>query len=58
MKPVNLNKVRKERAKSNERAQADENAVKHGLTKGQRVLNVTRNSKLGDHLSQMKFETE
>jgi len=35
-RPVNLNKARKARARTQARAQADENAVRFGLTKAQR----------------------
>ncbi|MEQ6248143.1 DUF4169 family protein [Sulfitobacter sp. HNIBRBA3233] len=34
--PVNLNKVRKDRARQQRRARADENAVKFGRTKAER----------------------
>jgi len=36
VKPINLNKARKARAKIKNRAQADENAVFFGLSKAQR----------------------
>lgn len=35
-KPVNLNRVRKERAKAVARQKADRNAAVHGLTKAER----------------------
>ena len=34
--PVNLNKVRKDRARADEKARADENSVKFGQTKAQK----------------------
>ncbi|MEQ6203313.1 DUF4169 family protein [Sulfitobacter sp. HNIBRBA2951] len=34
--PINLNKVRKDRARADAKARADENAVKFGLTKVQK----------------------
>jgi hypothetical protein len=34
--PINLNKIRKERARASSRARADENAVKFGQTKVQK----------------------
>lgn len=35
-KPINLNKVRKARAKADKRATADRNAVLHGMTRSER----------------------
>ncbi|MFK7870924.1 MAG: DUF4169 family protein [Roseobacter sp.] len=35
-KPINLNKARKERAKAQKRARADENSVKFGRTSAQK----------------------
>ena len=35
---INLNKARKARAKTRKRAEADENAVRHGRTKAQKTL--------------------
>lgn len=43
--PVNLNKFRKSKAREEGRAQANENAVKFGRTKAERLLEATRNSK-------------
>ena len=37
MKPVNLNKARKAKDRSEKRAKADENAVKFGMTKAQKL---------------------
>lgn len=34
--PINLNKVRKEKARKDKRAEADRNAVVHGLTRAQK----------------------
>lgn len=44
-KIVNLNKARKVRDRAEKRAQADENAVKFGLTKAQKDLNKARAEK-------------
>ena len=44
-KPVNLNRFRKEKARAEKRARADENAVKHGRTKAQKDLEKSRNTK-------------
>ncbi|WP_300517558.1 DUF4169 family protein [Aliiroseovarius sp.] len=45
VKIVNLNKARKTRDRVKKRAQANENAVKFGLTKAQKDLNRTRGEK-------------
>ena len=44
-KIVNLNKARKARDRVKKRAQADENAVKFGLTRSQKDLNKARAEK-------------
>ncbi len=38
MKPINLNRARKTKAKRDAKTKADENAVKFGRTKAQREL--------------------
>ncbi|UWQ06802.1 DUF4169 family protein [Aliiroseovarius crassostreae] len=38
MKPVNLNRYRKEKARAEQKARADENAVKFGRTKAQKAV--------------------
>lgn len=43
--PVNLNRFRKEKARADEKAQADANAVKFGRSKAERVLEATRAAK-------------
>ena len=55
---VNLNKVRKARELADKKRQADENAVKFGRTKAERVLDAARNEITSKRLSQMKFEDE
>ncbi|MBY6047014.1 DUF4169 family protein [Vannielia litorea] len=35
-KPVNLNRVRKDKARAEKKARADQNAAFHGLTKAQK----------------------
>ncbi len=42
---VNLNTARKQRDRVKKRRQADENAVKFGLTKAQKKLNTARAEK-------------
>ena len=58
MKPVNLNKVRKDRDRAAEKAKADENAIRFGRTKAERVLDAARAQQASDRLSQHKFEDE
>ncbi len=36
-KPVNLNRVRKDKARAEKKARADQNAAFHGLTKAQKT---------------------
>ena len=40
--PVNLNRFRKQKARDEKRAQADENAARHGRTKAERELDEAR----------------
>ncbi|MDG1119048.1 MAG: DUF4169 family protein [Flavimaricola sp.] len=56
--PINLNKVRKERDKAAEKARADANAVRHGLTKAQRLLNATKMEQVKRRIDQLKFDDE
>jgi len=52
-KPVNLNRYRKQKARAEDKARADENAVKHGRTKAEkareRVDSERRESRLSEH---------
>ncbi|WP_298835722.1 DUF4169 family protein [uncultured Roseobacter sp.] len=41
-KPVNLNRFRKDRARQERRAQADENAVRFGRSKAEKELEQSR----------------
>jgi len=56
--PINLNTVRKARARANDKAQADANAVKFGRTKAERLLAAAQDKKAADRLSALKFEDE
>lgn len=56
--PINLNKARKARNNVKKRQQADENAVKHGRTKAERILEATQNHKARRALDSHKFEDE
>lgn len=58
MKIVNLNKVRKSRALAEKKRIADENAVKHGRTKAERVLDAARNEITMKRLSDLQFDDE
>ena len=55
--PVNLNKARKARAKTARKQAADENALKHGLTKTQRDLNRAKADRAVSQLDAHKRET-
>ncbi len=44
-KPVNLNRVRKDKARAEKKARADSNAVKFGRTKVERSLEKAREDK-------------
>lgn len=56
--PINLNKVRKARDRAAEKTRADENAIKHGRTKAERVLDATREHQAAKRLDQLKFEDD
>ena len=48
--PINLNKVRKERAKTAKRQQADENAAKFGRTKAERARDEAQSKRTAEHI--------
>ncbi|MFY0309394.1 DUF4169 family protein [Leisingera sp. ANG59] len=52
-KPVNLNRYRKEKARAEKKARADQNAVTFGRTKAEKDLDKARNAqevkRLDDH---------
>ena len=58
MKPINLNQARKTRSRAETKAQADENAIRFGRTKAEKVLDAARAKQDSDRLSQLKFEDE
>ncbi len=58
MKPTNLNQARKARTRAEAKAKADENAVRFGRTKAEKVLDAARESQASDRLSQLKFEDD
>lgn len=43
--PVNLNRVRKQKARAEKKARADENAARFGRTKAEKVLEKARADK-------------
>ena len=55
--PVNLNKVRKARAREEARAKADENAVRYGRSKAEKELAKARQDKARRDLDGHKSET-
>ena len=58
MSVVNLNKVRKAKTKAEAKAQADENAVRFGRTKAERLRDVTLADQSKARLDQLQFEDE
>lgn len=55
---LNLNKARKMRARVEDKARANANAVKHGRTKAQRTLETTEAEKARRTLDQSKMADE
>ena len=58
MKPVNLNQARKQRMRADAKAKADENAVRFGRTKAERLLSAAQEKQTSDRLSQLKFDDD
>ena len=58
MKPINLNQARKARNRAEAKAIADENAVRFGRTKAERLLDAARDKQTNVRLSQLKFEDD
>ncbi len=56
--PVNLNRVRKEKARAAAKARADANAAKFGRSKSERVLEATRQERARRLLDQHLREDE
>lgn len=58
-KVINLNKVRKQRARAAKREQADQNAARHGRSKADRALDAARSDKaLQDHEAHRRDDDE
>ena len=58
MKPVNLNKFRKEKARANKKARADENAVTFGLKKADKTRLETERDRAKSKIEGHKIEGE
>jgi hypothetical protein len=56
--PVSLNRYRKEKARADAKSRADANAVKHGRTKAERLLDAARSEKARRMLDRHKIEDE
>ena len=55
---INLNRARKERAKSDKRRTANENAAKFGRSKAERIIDAARSDKARKMLDQHQLEEE
>lgn len=58
MTVTNLNQFRKDRARTEKKAEADLNAAKHGRTKAARLAEAALEAKAKARLDQLKFEDE
>lgn len=56
--PINLNKLRKARDKAADKAAADANAVKHGLTKSERLRQARLTALNAKRLDSLQFEDD
>ena len=56
--PVNLNRFRKDKARAEKKARADENAAKFGRTKAEKQRDALIADKAVRHLDQHKREDE
>lgn len=56
--PINLNRARKDRARAEKKARADENAVKFGRSKAQRDLDEAQVEKTRRTLDQHRIDKE
>lgn len=55
--PINLNRARKDRARAADKAQADENSVRHGRTKAQKDAERLDTARAARHLDDAKRDT-
>ena len=58
MKPINLNQARKAKSRAEAKARADENAIRFGRTKAEKVLDAAQAKHASDRLAQLKFEDD
>ncbi|MBB5721477.1 hypothetical protein FHS72_001089 [Loktanella ponticola] len=56
--PINLNKARKAKARTGDKAQSDANSTKFGRTKAQRLLEVTQSKQASARLDALKFDDD
>lgn len=56
--PINLNMARKAKERAQAKQKADRNAVLHGRTKAERMLDATRNAQAATRLDGLKFEED
>jgi hypothetical protein len=56
--PVNLNRFRKDKARAEKKARADQNAAKFGRTKAEKQRDTIEADKAERHLNQHKREDE
>lgn len=56
--PINLNKARKAQVRSKAKQKADENAIRFGRTKAQRLAEAAQDEAAKRRLDQLKFESE
>ncbi len=56
--PINLNRVRKDKARKAKRAEADANAVKHGRTKAQKTADMSESQRAREKLDGHRHDPE
>ncbi|ARE81581.1 amidase [Roseovarius mucosus] len=56
--PVNLNRVRKQKARAKDKARADENAARFGRTKAQKALEQAQTEKARAALDQHRRDED
>lgn len=58
MKPVNLNQMRKARTRAEQKAKADENAIRFGRTKAEKLRETMLVEQASARLDQHKFDDD
>ncbi len=56
--PINLNRARKDRARAEARALADQNAAKHGSSKAEKILVAARKERAARQLTGHRVDDE